>query len=78
MHYTYTGIQYDHPALVKNYRGYREGKDFKHNYNWYDGVRMETGCRSPCGCNLEKPCDDVSLSTKKKNLKSLEARTRKN
>lgn len=26
-----TGIQYDHPALVKNYRGFN-GKEFNHNY----------------------------------------------
>eukprot|EP01080_Neovahlkampfia_damariscottae_P009442 gene9442-1648_t len=40
-----------------------EGKDFKHDYNWFDGVRMETGCKSSCGCSLDKPCDDQSHGT---------------
>ncbi len=31
-----TGVQYDHPALVNQYRGNLGGGVFNHNYNWYD------------------------------------------
>jgi hypothetical protein len=53
-----TGIQFDHPALKTNYRGFISENKYSHDYNWYDGVRMTSGCRSRCGCNLAAPCDD--------------------
>ena len=31
-----TGVQYDHPALVNQYRGNIGGGSFDHNYNWFD------------------------------------------
>ena len=31
-----TGVQYDHPALVRQYRGNLGGGNFDHNYNWWD------------------------------------------
>jgi len=31
-----TGVQYDHPALVNQYRGNLGGGNFDHNYNWHD------------------------------------------
>ena len=31
-----TGVQYDHPALVNQYRGNLGGGNFDHNYNWWD------------------------------------------
>jgi hypothetical protein len=31
-----TGVQYDHPALVRQYRGNLGGGNFDHNYNWID------------------------------------------
>ena len=31
-----TGVQYDHPALVRQYRGNLGGGNFNHNYNWWD------------------------------------------
>jgi uncharacterized repeat protein (TIGR01451 family) len=31
-----TGVQYDHPALVSQYRGNLGGGNFDHNYNWWD------------------------------------------
>ena len=34
-----TGQQYDHPALVNQYRGTKKGgKKFNHNYNWFDST----------------------------------------
>jgi subtilisin family serine protease len=37
-----TGVMYDHPALVSQYRGNLGGGDFDHNYNWYDLVYSQT------------------------------------
>jgi subtilisin family serine protease len=31
-----TGVQYDHPALVNQYRGNLGAGTFDHNYNWWD------------------------------------------
>jgi subtilisin family serine protease len=31
-----TGVQYNHPALVKQYRGKKKKGMFNHNYNWKD------------------------------------------
>jgi len=31
-----TGVQYNHPALIGQYRGNLGGGNFNHNYNWYD------------------------------------------
>ncbi|ADB33959.1 peptidase S8 and S53 subtilisin kexin sedolisin [Kribbella flavida DSM 17836] len=33
-----TGVQYDHPALVKQYRGNLGNGQFDHNYNWFDAA----------------------------------------
>jgi subtilisin family serine protease len=32
-----TGVQWDHPALINQYRGNLGGGVYNHNYNWYDG-----------------------------------------
>lgn len=32
-----TGVQWDHPALINQYRGW-DGATADHNYNWYDGA----------------------------------------
>lgn len=31
-----TGVEYNHPALINQYRGNLGGGQFDHNYNWYD------------------------------------------
>jgi hypothetical protein len=33
-----TGVQYNHPALISQYRGNLSGGNFNHNYNWWGGV----------------------------------------
>jgi subtilisin family serine protease len=48
-----TGVQYDHPALVKQYRG-NTGSGFNHTGNWYDPTRT---------CKQGVPCDNVSHGT---------------
>jgi subtilisin family serine protease len=41
-----TGVQYDHPALVKQYRGNKGNGVFNHNYNWFDPLHACPG--HPC------------------------------
>jgi subtilisin family serine protease len=44
-----TGVQYDHPALVKQYRGNNGDGTFDHNYNWFDAAG--TCGPAPCDTN---------------------------
>ncbi len=44
-----TGVQYDHPALVGQYRGNLGGGNFDHNYNWYDAFGEYTIPTDPNG-----------------------------
>ncbi len=52
-----TGVQYDHPALVNQYRGNLGGNVFDHNYNWYNPAPNAT-CPNP-----NVPCDDNGHGT---------------
>jgi subtilisin family serine protease len=45
-----TGARFDHPALVRQYRG-NLGGTFNHNYNWFDPSRT-------CGNPSLTPCDN--------------------
>jgi subtilisin family serine protease len=47
-----TGVQFDHPALVAQYRGNQGGGSFDHNYNWFDPSQI-------CGSPSLTPCDNV-------------------
>ncbi|MGH9244209.1 MAG: S8 family serine peptidase [Acidimicrobiales bacterium] len=51
-----TGAQFDHPALVDNYRGNLGGGSFDHNYNWHDPSEV---CASPSLV----PCDNNGHGT---------------
>jgi len=55
-----TGVQWNHPALVGQYRGYVSPTVANHNHNWWDAVH-ETGSR--CGANTKIPCDDNGHGT---------------
>jgi subtilisin family serine protease/N-acetylneuraminic acid mutarotase len=44
-----TGVQYDHPALVGQYRGNRGDGTFDHDYNWFDAAGMCSD--APCDWN---------------------------
>jgi len=44
-----SGVQYDHPALVEQYRGNHGDGTFDHTYNWYDPYAQ-------CGLDVG-PCD---------------------
>jgi subtilisin family serine protease len=37
-----TGVDYDHPALVQQYRGTQGGGSYDHNYNWWDPYGYDT------------------------------------
>jgi subtilisin family serine protease len=45
------GVQYDHPALVQQYRGSLGGGVYDHNYNWFDPSLV-------CGNPSVAPCDN--------------------
>ncbi len=47
-----TGVQYNHPALVNQYRGNLGGGVFDHNYNWFNPA-PNASCPDP-----NVPCDD--------------------
>jgi subtilisin family serine protease len=49
-----TGVQFDHPALVGQYRGLQPDGSFDHNYNWYDPSSI---------CSPGVPCDNVGHGT---------------
>lgn len=50
-----TGVEYTHPALVRQYRGTQSDGSFVHDYNWYDPTGM---CGKP-----SLPCDNVGHGT---------------
>ncbi len=54
-----TGYDWDHPALVNQYRGWN-GSVADHNYNWHDAIH-EPG--SNCGPDSPVPCDDNGHGT---------------
>jgi Subtilase family len=51
-----SGVQYNHPALVMQYRGRNADGSFDHNYNWYDPARV-------CGNPSLAPCDNNGHGT---------------
>lgn len=59
-----TGVQWDHPALVRQYRG-NSGRAVSHDYNWHDAIHKQLGrnVRNKCGYDLKVPCDDQGHGT---------------
>ncbi len=57
-----TGYDWDHPALVNQYRGYN-GVTATHDYNWHDAIHSNTHGYNPCGVDSPEPCDDDSHGT---------------
>ena len=51
-----TGVQYNHPALVTQYRGNLGGGVFDHNFNWFDPSLV-------CGNPSLVPCDNNGHGT---------------
>jgi serine protease AprX len=54
-----TGYDWDHPALIRQYRGW-DGTSADHNYNWHDAIR---GGGGTCGPDSPEPCDDYGHGT---------------
>ena len=46
-----SGVQFDHPALVGNYRGNLGDGTFSHDYNWYDPTGECGTSGTPCDNN---------------------------
>ena len=58
-----TGVQWDHPALKRQYRGW-DGSAVSHAYNWHDAVHhAASGSGNYCGSDPEIPCDDYPHGT---------------
>ena len=55
-----TGYQWNHPALINQYRGWN-GVTADHNYNWHDAIH--TGSGGSCGLSSPVPCDDHNHGT---------------
>jgi subtilisin family serine protease len=51
-----SGVQFDHPALVRQYRGALGGGSFDHHYNWFDPANV-------CGNPSLVPCDNNGHGT---------------
>lgn len=49
-----TGYDWDHPALINQYRGW-DGATADHDYNWHDAIHSGGGT---CGPDSTEPCDD--------------------
>ncbi len=59
-----TGIQWDHPALVNQYRGW-DGSAADHNYHWWDAIHedLDGNGTNSCGFSSSEPCDDHGHGT---------------
>lgn len=60
-----TGYDWDHPALINQYRG-SSGATVDHNYNWYDAIHEvdpHNSGTNPCGLDALAPCDDHGHGT---------------
>ena len=56
-----TGYQWDHPALINQYRGW-DGMTADHNYNWHDAIHAPSS-NSTCPPDSLVPCDDNGHGT---------------
>lgn len=54
-----TGYDWDHPALINQYRGW-DGSTADHNYDWHDAIHSGGGS---CGPDSPEPCDDGTHGT---------------
>ncbi|MCC7278099.1 MAG: S8 family serine peptidase [Chromatiaceae bacterium] len=54
-----TGYQWNHPALIRQYRGW-DGATADHDYNWHDAIHSGNGI---CGHDAPAPCDDSRHGT---------------
>ena len=57
-----TGYDWDHAALVNQYRGHN-GVTTTHDYNWHDAIHTNTHGYNSCGVDSPEPCDDYGHGT---------------
>ncbi len=60
-----TGYDWDHPALINQYRGW-DGTSEVHDYHWHDAIHENdphTPSGNPCGFDSPVPCDDSNHGT---------------
>ncbi len=58
-----TGVEWQHPALQAQYRGWN-GSVADHNYNWWDAIHSPIAkTPDPCGYSSPVPCDDNGHGT---------------
>ncbi|PIR22237.1 MAG: peptidase S8 [Deltaproteobacteria bacterium CG11_big_fil_rev_8_21_14_0_20_45_16] len=58
-----TGVEWDHPALIQQYRGSNTTL-VNHNYHWFDAIRFQVSAsKSRCPYNSTVPCDDGDHGT---------------
>jgi len=58
-----TGVQWNHPALIRQYRG-NNGDSVDHSYSWHDAIRSPiSGGTNKCGYDTKVPCDDDQHGT---------------
>lgn len=63
-----TGVEWTHPALRAQYRGYTNGT-VNHAYNWHDAIVKPLRTENPeekksrCGYDSAEPCDDSAHGT---------------
>ena len=59
-----TGVDWDHPALKSQYRGW-DGAAASHHYHWHDAIHRDIGPPdfNPCGYDSPAPCDDNNHGT---------------
>lgn len=54
-----TGYDWDHPALIEQYRGW-DGVTADHDHDWHDAIHSGGGV---CGADSPEPCDDHNHGT---------------
>jgi subtilisin family serine protease len=59
-----TGVQWNHPALKPQYRGWN-GMSADHNYNWWDAIHSDISGNGTnvCGFSSPAPCGDYDHGT---------------
>lgn len=57
-----TGVEWDHPALLESYRGWKNG-EVSHDLSWHDAIHRAIGKKNSCGYRLKVPCDDHAHGT---------------
>lgn len=61
-----TGVQWNHPALIRQYRGSSKDGSVTHDYNWHDAIHGSLGqgrAASRCSYDTQVPCDDQGHGT---------------